>query len=77
MAVSRINEAGLNVNQYGNRNLIINGEMQVAQRGSVPAIQTGYGACDRFRLASNSAARFDTSQSTDVPSGQGFSKSLN
>ena len=33
MAVSRINEAGLNVNQYGNRNLIINGEMQVSQRG--------------------------------------------
>ncbi len=76
MAVSRINEAGLNVNQYGNRNLIINGAMQVAQRGSVADLQTGYGACDRFRLASNSAARFDTSQSTDVPSGQGFSKSL-
>ena len=32
MAVSRINEAGLNVNQYGNRNVIINGAMQVAQR---------------------------------------------
>jgi hypothetical protein len=76
MAVSRINEAGLNINQYGNRNLIINGAMQVAQRGSVADLQTGYGACDRFRLASNSAARFDTSQSTDVPSGQGFSKSL-
>ncbi len=32
MAVSRINEAGLNVNQYGNRNVIINGAMKVAQR---------------------------------------------
>ena len=59
-----------------NRNLIINGKMQVAQRGSVAAIQSGYGACDRFRLASNSAARFDTSQSTEVPSGQGFANSL-
>lgn len=59
-----------------NRNLFINGAMQVAQRGSVAALQTGYGACDRFRLASNSAARFDTSQSTDVPSSQGFSNSL-
>jgi len=76
MAVSRINEAGLNVNQYGNRNLVINGGMQVAQRGSVAALQTGYGACDRFKLASNSAARFDTTQSTDVPSGQGFANSL-
>ena len=35
MAVSRINEAGLNINQYGNRNLVINGAMQVAQRGTV------------------------------------------
>ena len=58
------------------RNMIVNGSMNVAQRGSVAAIQTGYGACDRFKLASNSAARFDTTQSTDVPSGQGFSKSL-
>jgi len=64
------------VGQFGNRNLVINGQMSVSQRGSIPAIQTGYGACDRFRLASNSAARFDTSQSTDVPSGQGFSNSL-
>ena len=34
MAVSRIDEAGLNVTQYGNRNLIINGAMTVAQRGT-------------------------------------------
>jgi len=59
-----------------NRNFVINGAMQVAQRVSVAGLQTGYGACDRFKLASNSAARFDTTQSTDVPSGQGFSKSL-
>ena len=34
MAVSRINEAGLNVNQYGNRNILMNGGMQVWQRGT-------------------------------------------
>ena len=50
--------------------------MSVAQRGSVAGLQTGYGACDRFKLQSTSAARFDTSQSTDVPSGQGFANSL-
>ena len=73
MAVSRINEAGLNVNQYGNRNLVINGAMQVAQRGTVSALQTGYGACDRFKISgSGTAARFDASQSTDVPSAQGL-----
>ena len=47
MAVSRINEAGLNVNQYGNRNLIINGAMQVAQRGT-SATTSGYSTVDRF-----------------------------
>jgi len=77
MAVSRINEAGLNINQYGNRNLVINGAMQVAQRGTVSGLQTGYGACDRFKISgSGTAARFDASQSTDVPSAQGLSNSL-
>jgi len=47
MAVSRINEAGLNINQYGNRNLIINGAMQVAQRGT-SATTSGYSTVDRF-----------------------------
>ena len=47
MAVSRINEAGLNVNQYGNRNLVINGAMQVAQRGT-SATTSGYSTVDRF-----------------------------
>jgi hypothetical protein len=57
--------------------LIINGDMAVSQRGSVAAIQTAYTACDRFKIGGNgTAARFDSSQSTDVPSGQGFSNSL-
>ena len=64
------------VGSFTNRNAVINGSMAVAQRGSVAAIQTAYGACDRFKLQSTSAARFDTSQSTDVPSGQGFANSL-
>lgn len=59
-----------------NRNLIINGAMAVSQRGSVAGLQSGYTAIDRFKCNSNSAARFDTSQSTDVPSGQGFANSL-
>lgn len=60
----------------GSKNLVINGQMSISQRGSVPGLQTGYGACDRFKLQSTSAARFDTTQSTDVPSGQGFANSL-
>jgi len=58
-----------------NRNLIINGAMQVAQRGSVTGAQSGYGGPDRFTLTGNTAARATLSQSTDVPSGEGFTRS--
>ena len=81
MAVSRINEAGLNVNQYGNRNLVINGGMQVAQRGNFTITTSGsaeYGGPDRFFMWSYTSTEqvvADISQATDVPSGQGFSYS--
>ena len=78
MAVSRINEAGLNINQYGNRNLIINGAMQVAQRGTSVTGKntTGYYTVDRFDTyaANMNSNTFAQSQSTDNPSG--FAKSL-
>ena len=57
------------------RNLIINGAMNVAQRGQVTGVSDGFGGPDRFRFQSNYSA-VTMSQSTDVPSGQGFSKSL-
>ena len=66
-----------NAGTVAGQSLIINGDMAVSQRGSVPAIQTAYTACDRFGVSgSGTAARFDSSQSTDVPSGQGFTNSL-
>ena len=73
MAVSRINEAGLNVNQYGNRNIIINGAAQVAQRGTSSTGlggASGYFTVDRWRIAGNaSSGRLTMSQSavTDLP----------
>jgi hypothetical protein len=59
------------------RNLIINGAMQVAQRGTSQAsiTSTGYTTLDRFRCVVQYAT-FTKSQSTDVPSGQGFASSL-
>ena len=81
MAVSRIDEAGLNVNQYGNRRLNINGAMQVAQRGTARTVSDGgaegYQTLDRwYALFSSSAGGVATiSQDTTVPSGQGFSNS--
>jgi len=79
MAVSRINEAGLNVNQYGNRNLIINGAMQVSQRGtSFTGLGGSTGAVytlDRFAtFDSATAGRATVTQDTDSP--DGFSNSL-
>ena len=78
MAVSRIDEAGLNVTQYGNRNLVINGAMTVAQRGSGPFTNAsgGYQTVDRFQLSGTMGGSFTLEQASDAPSGSGFDKSF-
>jgi len=60
------------------KNIIINGDMSISQRGtSVSSITTSsYNTLDRFKLTIGSAGTWTQSQSTDVPSGQGFAKSL-
>ena len=64
------------------RNLVVNGAMNVAQRGQVTGIGhasggagEGFGGPDRFQFQANYSIA-TMSQSTDVPSGQGFAKSL-
>ena len=61
----------------GRRNLIINGAMQVAQRGTSNTGQTasGYFTCDRWRWSVSSLGTWTTRQSTDAP--DGFANSLN
>jgi len=58
-----------------NRNLIINGAMQVAQRGTSTASVTGFGyhASDRFNTIMSSAGTFTVSQSTEAPDGFQYS----
>ncbi len=64
------------------RNIIINGDMSLAQRGtSVTGLQNSGGIylIDRFsyrRDGTWSSAQFTMTQSTDVPTGQGFATSL-
>jgi hypothetical protein len=60
------------------KNIIINGDMSIAQRStSVASITTGgYYTVDRFDLGMNSLGTWTQSQSTDVPTGQGFATSL-
>lgn len=77
MALSKIPPSGQT--QYaGVRNLIINGAMTVAQRGaSTTSISSGNTfVLDRFRLQIVNGGTWTMSQSTTVPSGQGFSNSL-
>jgi hypothetical protein len=62
----------------GRRNLIINGAMQVNQRGTNSNITSGsanFGP-DRYKFQINDLGTWELSQSTIVPSGQGFSNSL-
>jgi len=66
-----------NKNQF--RNIIINGDMSLAQRAtSVSSISSGtaYDTVDRFSRNIGSGGTWTISQSTDVPTGQGFAKSL-
>jgi hypothetical protein len=61
------------------RNIVINGDMQVAQRGtSTASVSSGSGfdCVDRFSRYIATAGTWTISQSTDVPSGYGFAKSL-
>jgi len=65
--------------QQNFRNIIINGDMSIAQRGtSTSSVSTTqYPSLDRFQMLTQTAgsAVFTVSQDTDVPSGQGFAKS--
>ena len=77
MALSKIDPDGLNVGQIGGRrNLIINGAMQVAQRGtsSTGVTSNGYYTCDRFKNYISGLGTWSISQSTDAP--DGFASSL-
>jgi len=83
MALSTIPFSGLGAdasNQGVNfRNLIINGDMSIAQRGTSTSGlgfgNAGYYTCDRWRSQTDTGT-WTISQSTDVPTGQGFTNSF-
>ena len=83
MAITRIgNPAIADQRGINFRNIIINGGMDLAQRAtSVTGLgngDNGYHTCDRWRFGEAGAVTyvFTQTQSTDVPTGQGFAKSL-
>ena len=65
-----------NNNQF--RNIIINGDMSIAQRATSTSSITSsaYHTIDRFATLMVAGGTWTQSQSTDVPTGQGFAKSL-
>jgi len=69
--------AGATPNQSAFKNIIINGDMSIAQRGTSETGITGSGyyTVDRWRIGADTGGTWTQSQSTDVPSGQGFAKS--
>ena len=78
MALTKVDQTMVSDQVFGRRNLIINGSMRVAQRGtSSTSVSSGgdYLTIDRFRFSMSSAGIWDISQSTTVPSGEGFAYS--
>jgi len=79
MAITRIgNPALADVREPNFRNILINGDMSIAQRATSASSLTGsgYNTVDRFRTNMGTAGTWTQSQSTDVPTGQGFATSF-
>ena len=65
-------------NQSAFKNIIINGDMSIAQRSTSASSITGngYHSIDRYTTSANTVGTWTQSRSTTVPSGQGFATSL-
>jgi hypothetical protein len=77
MALIKLNNRSSEDNAiHGKRNLIINGAMQVVQRGTVSGLTgSSYGGPDRFKIGLSGAGTHRILQSATVPSGSGFANS--
>ena len=77
MPISQVPFAGIS-NPVDFRNIVINGDMQIAQRAtsSSSITTTGLYTLDRWVVNLGTMGTFTMSQSTDVPTGQGFATSL-
>ena len=80
MAITRIGKPAIaDVRGVNFRNLIINGDMTKSQRGtSFAGVNDDDYTLDRFKydISGTDVYQFTVSQDTDVPTGQGFVKSM-
>jgi len=58
--------------QLGNRNLVINGAMQVAQRGTTSTTQNAYTTVDRWKILSGGLDEGVTTAQSDITSGLAY-----
>jgi len=73
-----VNGTELSTNPAPAQNLIINGAMQVGQRGTVGGLTGGgYGGADRFPTATSGHGTWQLSNDTDAPTGYGLIKCQN
>ena len=75
---SSVTDAKLSFNSNQFRNIIINGDMSIAQRGTtaISSSDNIYGATDRFKHQNDSGGATSITQDTDTPTAQGFSSSM-
>ena len=80
MAIDKVTSAAITdgVLQTNFRNIVINGDMSIAQRGTSVTGKTdgGYLTCDRWNVILTTAGTYSISQSSDNPDGKGFAKSM-
>jgi len=77
MALTKVDQTMVSDQVFGRRNLLINGDMRIAQRATAYSGATGtdYYTVDRWQFIANSAGTWTVSQSTTVPTGEGFAYS--
>ena len=65
------NITSVNGGQLGNRNLLINGDMQISQRNGSSSVTytNGQYSLDRWHIVADAASKFSTQQVSDAPSG--------
>jgi hypothetical protein len=76
--LAKMGEVLTNSQIGGRRNIVINGAMQVAQRGTTSGLTSAndYYGPDRFRFQLNDLGTWEVSQSTESPEEEGFNNSL-
>ena len=63
-------------NVNGDKNVLINGDMRIAQRASSAGVSGGYQTLDRWQTNFSGLGGFTMSRSSEVPVGQSFTRSL-